>query len=133
MKETTQVYDNWCLPSTSEIIENAGLEQGVLLFLFILVGAVFAFRLKGNNPLSLASLYRYNLLKNNHLLKIIKSNYFSFSIRFLPAMLFVFVLITGFYGRKYTSLAAGFTWLFWWTLLIYFVAFAGKVFCAVCP
>ncbi len=133
VKETTQVYDNWCLPSSSEIIKYAGLEQGILLLLFVIIGLVFAFRLKGKNSLSIVSSYRYNLLSNSYLLKIVKSKYFSFSIRFLPALLFVFILITGFYGRKYTSLAAGFTWLFWWTLLIYFVAFAGKVFCAVCP
>ncbi|MGL1885326.1 MAG: 4Fe-4S binding protein [Reichenbachiella sp.] len=128
-----QVYDNWCLPSSSGVIENAGLEQSLLAILFLLIGVGFSLKLDNVNPFSQVSSKRRNLLSNKYLYGLVNSNYFSFSIRLLSGLIFVFVLITGFYGRKYTSLAAGFTWLFWWTLLIYFVAFAGKVFCAVCP
>jgi len=132
-KSAFQAYNNWCLPSSSGIIKYAELEQTGVLILFIIIGVAFVYKLNSNNQLTAVSSKRYNLLSNKYILKAVKSNYFSFSIRFLSALLFVLVLITGFYGRKYTSMAAGFTWLFWWTLLIYFVAFAGKVFCAVCP
>ncbi len=128
-----QIDATWCLPSASGVVKYAGIEQLVLLLFFVFVGFVFYKKLNTTNePLSQPK-KGIDLLQNKYIRKFVNWNYFSFSIRFLSAVLFVIVLITGVYGRKYTSLAAGFTWVFWWTLLIFFVMFFGKIFCAICP
>lgn len=64
---------------------------------------------------------------------LVRAKYFSFFVRFIPALLFILVLATGFMGRSKASFAAPFVWMFWWTLLIFLVAFFGKLFCAICP
>ncbi len=128
-----QIDVRWCLPSSSEDIKFAGFEQFAVILFFLLVGIFFYRKIHSVNPSITQSPNRIDLLQNHYVKKLVNWRYFSFSIRLLPAILFVFVLITGIYGRKYTSLAAGFTWLFWWTILIFFVAFFGKIFCAVCP
>jgi len=123
----------WCLPSSSGEIKYAGEEQLLLILFFVGVGAYFYWKAIIKNIAITTSDKRIDLLKSSLLRRIVNWKYFSFSIRVLPGIAFVIILITGFYGRKYTSLAAGFTWLFWWTILIFFVAFFGKIFCAVCP
>lgn len=128
-----QSFSNWCLPSSTGIIEYAVWEQLGVVLILLLIGYLFSRKLSGENHLAVVSKRRVDLLGKGVLMRMVKSNYFSFAIKLPSALIFVFILITGFYGRKYTSMAAGFTWLFWWTLLIYFVAFAGKIFCAVCP
>lgn len=128
-----QIDAKWCLPSSSENIKYAAYEQLGLLLFFLGVGVFFYRKMSSGNLAIKTSSKRVDLLKNKYVKRLVHWRYFSFSIRFLSAVLFVFVLITGIYGRKYTSFAAGFTWLFWWTILIFFVAFFGKIFCAVCP
>ncbi|MCB9426505.1 MAG: 4Fe-4S binding protein [Flavobacteriales bacterium] len=123
----------WCLPSSSENIKYAGIEQFILILFFVVIGFLFYRKTILKNTFPKISSKRIDLLQNRYLKQLVHWKYFSFSIRLLSGLLFVFVLITGIYGRKYTSLAAGFTWLFWWTLLIFFVAFFGKIFCMVCP
>ncbi len=95
---------------------------------FVLVGLVCALRRPPGG-----SRWRFDLFRLPGLRRVVKSTYFPFLVRLVPAALFVFVVATGLLGRKYGSLAAPFTWLFWWTLLIFFVAFGGKIFCAACP
>lgn len=76
---------------------------------------------------------RFDLFKIPLLEKIVRYKYFSFALRLIPALILILVFATGFWGRTRMSFAAPFVWVFWWTLLIFFVAFAGKIFCAICP
>jgi len=128
-----QIDARWCLPSTSGDIKFAGFEQLALMLFFLAIGLLFYRKAILKNFVAVNSTKRYDLLQNYYLKKMVHWRYFSFSIRLLSAIIFIIILITGIYGRKYTSLAAGFTWLFWWTILIFFVAFFGKIFCAICP
>ena len=100
------------------------------ILLFLIIGLFFYRRSKLEFR---SSSWRFNLFESSPLKRMVRSKYFIFSVRFVPAMLFLLVLATGFWGSARGNLAAPFTWLFWWTLLIFFVAFAGKIFCMSCP
>lgn len=128
-----QINNNWCLPFTEAYLRYGYIEKIVMSVLVVVIGVFFFYRLSSKSRLATNSAWRFDLLKNPFLYRLVKSKYFLFSIRLLPFLLFVFVIATGIIGRKYTSLAAGFTWVFWWTALIYFVAFLGNVFCTICP
>lgn len=128
-----QINNNWCLPFTEAYIRYGYIEKIVMSVIVVLVGLFFLYKIIQNHKQVKTSGWRFDLLKNPTLYRLVKSKYFLFSIRVLPFLLFVFVIATGILGRKYTSLAAGFTWVFWWTALIYFVAFLGNVFCTICP
>lgn len=99
----------------------------VVILIFISIGVFFTRRKE-----SVLS-KRYDLFKIPGFEKAVKSPYFSFCLRLIPALLFLLVIATGLFGRTRTNFAAPFTWLFWWTLLVFFVAFGGKIFCAACP
>lgn len=98
------------------------------IFLFAVIGFYFSLV-----PARSTSSRRIDLLAWKPLSSMVKSKYFSFAFRLVPALLFVLVIATGLWGREKANIAAPFTWLFWWTLLIFFVAFGGKIFCAACP
>ena len=133
MFKLLQINPNWCLPISSGALKYGPWEQAALVLFFLFTGYLFFKQIKSNSSLAEVSSKRIDLLKNRTVYRFVKWKYFSFSIRLISGLLFVIVIITGLYGRKFTSLAAGFTWVFWWTLLIFFVAFAGKIFCAICP
>ncbi len=100
------------------------------IFIFLIIGIYFFRKTKESFT---PSTKRNNLFQFYFLKKMMKSNYFIFNFRLIPAITFLFILATGLWGSARGNLAAPFTWLFWWTLLIFFVAFAGKVFCMACP
>lgn len=104
-----------------------------IISIFVMLFLGLRFFLKMTTKKTKFFTQRFDLFKLPFLEQSVRKKYFSFFIRLLPALLFVFVLLTGFLGRSRLSFAAPFVWMFWWTLLIFMVAFAGKVFCAICP
>ncbi len=106
---------------------NDYLGLSLVLVFFVLAGLFVRKRA------SAKSSKRYDLFNIIGVERAIKSRYFSFAIRVIPALLFILVIATGLFGRTRANFAAPFTWLFWWTLLVFFVAFGGKFFCAACP
>lgn len=76
---------------------------------------------------------RFPVFEFQFLEDIVRWKYFSFVLRLIPALIFIIIILSGIFGRDRASITAPFVWMFWWTLLIFFVAFAGKIFCAICP
>lgn len=74
-----------------------------------------------------------DLLKGSILGRIVNAQRFPFFLRLLPAAVFTGIIAAGLFGSVRSNIAAPFVWLFWWTALIFFVAFGGKIFCSVCP
>ena len=110
-----------------------GLDLGGAILSFVIFGVWFARRIGKKGKAPTISAWRFDLFKIPGLQAMVKSKYFSFGIRLIPALLFILVIAAGLFGEKRNNLAAPFTWLFWWTILIFFVAFGGKIFCSVCP
>ncbi|MEZ4742951.1 MAG: 4Fe-4S binding protein [Bdellovibrionota bacterium] len=109
------------------------LEAYTIVIIFVLIGIWYLRRIGEQTFSNKAHSWRFDLFRIPGLENLVKWRFFSYFIRSIPAFLFITVLVTGFWGNTRTSFAAPFTWLFWWTLLIVFVAFAGKIFCAACP
>ncbi len=105
--------------------------QLVFVFFVLFLGFYFYFRYPKKKFSFIAS--RFSIFEFEFLESLVRFKYFSPLIRFIPALIFIVVLVTGFFGRDRASFAAPFVWMFWWTLLIFFVAFSGKIFCAFCP
>jgi len=78
---------------------------------------------------------RWDLLKTNFLKRLVGWRGFPLMIQSVSIVLFIVVLITGFWGnqRLGMNLAPILTWTWWWVLLIFIILFLGKGFCAVCP
>ncbi len=81
----------------------------------------------------LRSRWRVDIVEVFKIEKLLQWRYFSITLRSISAAIFSFIVLTGLIGNPHTSIAASFTWLIWWTLLIFFIAFAGKIYCAACP
>jgi polyferredoxin len=101
------------------------------VFITLFLGAYFFLRYPKRKFHFLAP--RFSFFKFKFLENLVHYRYFSFFIRLGPALIFIFLLLTGFLGRDRASLMAPFVWTLWWTSLVFFVAFAGKIFCAFCP
>jgi polyferredoxin len=102
----------------------------VLILLFAVL--YYGFR-KNVLPAKNAKKFRIDLLAFPGIERMIRWKYFSISLRSVSALIFSFIVLTGLVGNPHTSIAASFTWLIWWTLLIFFIAFGGKIYCAACP
>ncbi len=112
---------------------SSALDISAMLLFFLVAGFLFARGLGRKLPLAGLSERRLNLFKIPGLRRIVKFRYFSFFIRLIPALFLLLVIASGLFGSPDAGFAAGFTWLFWWTALIFMVALGGKIFCAMCP
>ena len=110
---------------------NNTIEVFVAMSFVAVVGFRFFLGLGKEKLLPKISKWRFDMFRLPLLERLVHSKYFPFSIRFIPALLFALIILAGLFGKRHNNIAAPFTWLFWWTALIFFVAFGGKLFCSV--
>src|SRR5512141_1990596 len=79
---------------------------------------------------------RFELTGNRILKKILTSRWLQWSLATVLLPFFVLAILTGFTGTAAGNRNFGivFVWIVWWALLmLVFVPFAGRLWCAVCP
>ena len=78
---------------------------------------------------------RLNLLGNDAIKALIRTRPFQFILRLPFVLIFLFIIFAGLFGTKAPgkNIVPLLTWTFWWTALIFFVLFLGKIWCLVCP
>lgn len=79
---------------------------------------------------------RLELTRNPILKKIVTSRWLQWSLMTVLLPFFVLAILTGFWGTPAGNRNFGivFVWIVWWALLmLVFVPFAGRLWCAVCP
>lgn len=76
-----------------------------------------------------------DLLKYKFFAKLFKSRKFLASLQVVTALLFIFIIITGLFGIQDSSrnISTILTWTIWWIILVLFIMFFGKLWCAICP
>jgi polyferredoxin len=77
----------------------------------------------------------WDLLRIGTVRRVLLWRPFRFGLQATFAILFLFVIVTGLFGRQQagTNAATVLTWTYWWILLVLLATLVGKAWCYVCP
>lgn len=98
----------------------------VLVLSFVIVERVGA-RKKGTEG------FRFNLLANPVVYRLVKSRWFQFIPQTLTVAALAFLIYAGLFGNRIGNITPVAVWTIWWAGLVFAVALLGPVFCAICP
>lgn len=78
---------------------------------------------------------KYDLLQQEAAVSLFKNHKTQFLFQLPAVLLFVVVVLAGFFGIQNSnkSLTTILIWVVWWSLLIISLAFAGRLWCFMCP
>ncbi len=79
--------------------------------------------------------WRYDLLRFAPLRRALESRLFQPLLQVPVVGLFFLIIAAGLFGVQQAdrNIATVLTWVVWWALIVFFILFAGKVWCTICP
>ena len=77
--------------------------------------------------------FRWNILSLAPVGALVKKSFFPILMSGFSIILFILVLLAGFWGSQRVNIGPVITWTWWWALLVFMVLFLGKFFCSICP
>ena len=77
--------------------------------------------------------FRINLIKNKRVYRVVKHRWFQPTLQLGMMAIFAALIVFGLAGSRTGNITPIMVWTIWWALLVFAIAFAGPVFCMVCP
>jgi polyferredoxin len=114
-----------------------GIPSGVFVasVVAVLAVSVAALAWTGSARATGEDYVRWDLLRVGPIRRVLLWRPFRFLMQAGFALLFVFVIVTGLFGRQQagSNAATVLTWTYWWILLVLFAMVLGKAWCYMCP
>jgi polyferredoxin len=77
--------------------------------------------------------FRFNLLKNRKVYKIVRNRWFQAVPQMLMVGIFILLVYAGLAGSRINNIVPVAVWTIWWAGLVFAVALLGPLFCFMCP